>query len=1225
MAGFKLLKRVLPSVAVLVMMGLASALVWIVRDYSIVLNRLSEDVRLEGEASFLGLVEKEAQGLISLQSYLSRHDGFVEAMAATDRDALLALGQPLFKELESRRRLNYFDVIDKDRVTVVRVHQPEKYGDFRSNHCLQEAERLGTESYGLELSRQMTLALNVCAPIHDGENLLGYLQLGLEIDTIVRDLPKANSKAYLIAINKAYVARENWQASMSRLGRNSDWARHSSYVIFDETLSLTDDNLLEVISSEGSAGPLAATIKQDGGFYTAAFVPLVDSSNRQIGRLYIFGEASSIRRSFIHDLGIALMICLSVGTICLFSFSKLVGRLENKIEYELSGKQEAKMGMVRFRQFADSAGQGLGMADLDGNILYVNHALCRMLGISSPDLMVGTDMRPFYSLRVQSDMESRILPKLMETGYMDGEMEMRTTDGRLVPTIQNVSLIRDDNGIPLYFANIITDITERKRMEQALRATRDELEGRVRERTDELGRSNTELEMEIKERKLTEEVLREREHDYSILIDTSPYGIIITDMALKPQIVNRAVLKMSGYSEDEFFSKGNNEVSTPPESQTINRSMLDMLGYTEDEFRQSGLGDVGMRKTGERGGSGDLWDQGIVSFERELVRKDGMRIPVSLAAWLTRDIRGRGRSIGIFIEDITERKRVEQTIHHHAEILEETVKMRTSELEVARQEAEVANQAKSSFLANMSHEIRTPMAAIMGFTDMLLTPHLDESRQLRAIHSIRGSGEHLLSLINDILDLSKIEAGRIELIPGIHSPGEILQEVFTLLQSRADEKGVELRFDVEGGYPRTIRTDPIRLRQVLINLIGNAVKFTESGSVSLLTRLLPQGEGEAALEFEIIDTGIGIKDEDMAKLFRPFSQADVSTSRAFGGTGLGLAISKQLVHMLGGDIDVVSVPGVGSTFRFTIAVGRMDEIDTVDNVVVVSKRAEDERLKRDATSTTLRSCRILLVEDVPENQEIISFILTQSGCQVEFADNGKVGMEQALIARERGMPYDVILMDMQMPVLDGYQAATQLRQLDYTGPIVALTAHAMSDDRARCLEAGCDDYVPKPVDPDQLISVIDALFGNRDQHRQAPHPDTAITELPLPGADAESDTFDYNSLLKRCSENREFAVAMVRKFDARLDSLLDEIDATLANGSSDALSRLAHKLKGSAGNLGFSALQETARQLEAATGAEQESSNEEIILLIRNLREETTTLREVVAQIPEFNLELRES
>jgi signal transduction histidine kinase len=395
------------------------------------------------------------------------------------------------------------------------------------------------------------------------------------------------------------------------------------------------------------------------------------------------------------------------------------------------------------------------------------------------------------------------------------------------------------------------------------------------------------------------------------------------------------------------------------------------------------------------------------------------------------------------------------------------------ELRAAKQAADAATLAKSEFLANMSHEIRTPMTAILGFADVLMDEgSWDEAppHYRIAIETVKRNGEYLLELINDILDVAKIEAGKLS-VEGIPcSPCAIVADVASLMRVRATKKGLSLEVNYRGPIPATIQTDPTRLRQILVNLVGNAIKFTEQGRVQITVWLDDLVGCPPKLHFDVTDTGIGMTPKQQATLFRPFTQADMSTTRRFGGTGLGLTISKQLAEMLGGTIEIQSTPGVGSTFSATAATGPLDHVPMLHNPTEIGL-ARKEPLPSTVTNVHLKS-RVLLAEDGPDNQRLISFLLTKAGARVALAENGAIAMGLALAAHAAYDPYDLILMDMQMPIMDGCEATQRLRQSGYTAPIIALTANAMSEDRQKCLDAGCDTYATKPIDRKRLLELV---------------------------------------------------------------------------------------------------------------------------------------------------------
>lgn len=402
--------------------------------------------------------------------------------------------------------------------------------------------------------------------------------------------------------------------------------------------------------------------------------------------------------------------------------------------------------------------------------------------------------------------------------------------------------------------------------------------------------------------------------------------------------------------------------------------------------------------------------------------------------------------------------------------LADTFNHMVEDLVIAHQEAEKASHIKSAFLANMSHEIRTPMTAILGFAEIMKQNNHD-TETIRHIDTIAKNGKYLLELINDILDVSKIEADKLDVEAIQCSLVELIEDVKTLMEIRALDKGLNLNIIIDGKVPCWIQSDPIRIRQILINLLSNAIKFTKQGSVQLVVKAIEIDAEHQSLQFDVIDTGIGMTEEQLSRLFQPFVQADSSTTRKYGGTGLGLTICKRLTNILGGEIYVNSEFGTGTTFSVSVIIGKISDVEFVDQRAFKSE--DDESLAFTNIKTDFEmSYNILLAEDGLDNQKLIRFLLMKAGGKVTLAEHGKLAVDLALKASEKGKPFDVILMDMQMPELDGYAATKRLRDKGYPYPIIALTAHTMRGAREECLAAGCNNYATKPINRSQLFAAI---------------------------------------------------------------------------------------------------------------------------------------------------------
>lgn len=544
---------------------------------------------------------------------------------------------------------------------------------------------------------------------------------------------------------------------------------------------------------------------------------------------------------------------------------------------------------------------------------------------------------------------------------------------------------------------------------------------------------------------------------------------------------------------------------------------------------------------------------------------------------------------------------------------------KNEQLKEARYAADAANEAKSEFLARMSHEIRTPMNAILGYSDLLRRGIVDNDQQrdehLTTIHS---SGEHLLALINDILDLSKIEAGKMELELAKSSPVQLVSQVIQVLKIKAEEKGIGLLAEFPTKLPETITTDAVRLRQAIINLVGNAIKFTDVGSVRVVVRMEETSDSKSShlLEIDVVDTGVGMTSEACNKIFEPFAQADTSITRKFGGTGLGLAISLQLAEKLGGDLAVQSSPGEGSRFTLTLDPGSLEGVAWLSpDELQLSVQSTNAEPSESEQIIQLPHSRILVVDDAPQNRRLASVYLKRAGAEVFEAENGKEAVELSM-ANE----FDAILMDVHMPVMDGLTATRLLREQGFASHIIALTADVLKDDEVKCREAGCNGFLTKPISIERLLGTLSELLTDSPQPQTiAKHKSIEnnvsrvqgteenilgqIEEISQTVSSAGSERGGDAPIISSLPLDDPEILEIVESFMESLQERVQAMRAAFDTSDFHELRELGHWLKGSAGTVGFDQFSETAEAFEACAKAENLAGVEQHLREIEALQE----------------------
>jgi PAS domain S-box-containing protein len=766
----------------------------------------------------------------------------------------------------------------------------------------------------------------------------------------------------------------------------------------------------------------------------------------------------------------------------------------------------------------ENSAEAIAVATPEGVYTYMNPAGLEMIGLPRIEDVAGKRLSDLHPEGERARIEQEILPALGRSRWL-GELHYRHFGtGEETPCWVNAFAIKhSQTGEVIGLAVISHDVSARKVSE------------RQRQKL---------LELNEVSRNVATSLLEEDDLNRAIGIILSGVGRILS--------VSRSFL--CRYREDRCWvfrthewtaAEGERHVVQPePETAESYAWATEILARGEPIQRQ--------------GGSAAGADAREGAGAREVIR--ALRPDLHALLVMPVLIHGRLESFFCFVDERAPRAWEDQelallqiivdsfsrAVERRIAERERSLIARDLERAVARERA--ANRYKSEFLANMSHELRTPMNAIVGYAELLSRPNVDRKKQELWIAHIRKSTSYLLSLINDVLDLSKIEAGQMTVDLRKQDVATMIGAVEELLRGQAEEKLLEFRVLWEGLVPQVVETDPVRFKQILVNLVGNAIKFTSEGHVHVRVRTEGVDSGvPPRLAIAVEDTGIGIGVEDLKRLFRPFAQLHAGRDPRFGGTGLGLDISRHLARLLGSEIDVVSEVGKGSTFTLRHPLSQQE----AEHLTSIGSGAAARAATPRAVSLAGRS--VLVVDDSPENREVLRFLLEESGCQIETAENGAQGVARARQAWREKKPFDVILMDVNMPVLDGYEATRQIVAAGVRTPVIALTALALAGDKDRCLAAGCVDYVSKPVVPSSFFETIGRHLA----------PEAGRESVP-------ASTAPVVSLVG----NPRFQ-PLIERYVGSFPDLRRELGALLGTGRMEELRTRVHRLRGTASNYGF--------------------------------------------------------
>ena len=1078
-----ILRRLWPPLAALVILLTAGAgtLLWqqqrqrLAAEIVTQIDTASREFRVD--------LENTAAGLGMALEPLAADPTVQQALREGNADALQATWRPVFETLRREHHVAHFQFLDAHRVCLLRVHQSEQRGDRVNRFTAREADRTRRATSGMELGPQGTFILWAVQPVFDGGLLVGYVELGREVEDLLQKRCNRAGLELAVTVRKEHLQRQTWEEGRRLLGKEPDWDRLPHRVVI-----------------YASQGRLAAFAAGDDAVRTQTHVLV------------------QIRRD-------GTTVPTEVVSTLIVDAERRVTHIQG-ISRDITERRQAELALIQLNAELDqrvhertaealelyhNAPCGYDSLGPDGVVLQINDTELKWLGYQREDvegrLRISQLMTPPSAERF-----AREFPWFVEQGtVVSGEFELRRQDGSSFPALVTSAAVRDTEGHFLRSRSTVIDISERKQTERFLQEERQRL-AEILEGTnagtwewnvqtgeivandrwaeilgytpeeilpislenwmkfvhpDDLSASQVllekhfrgdldyfEFEMRMKHKNGSWVWIMDRGKVAAWTKDGKPLFMRGTAQDIATRKSLEAVLLASEAKFRQLM-----EMAPLPlalldmegHSQLLNNQFTHVLGYTIADLPSMEVWwgraypDAAYRRRVRAQWEGDvaqaLQGTGMVApDEFEVTCQDGTVRTLIISGTVMTD-----HYLAAF-QDITAIKQAEQ------------------ELRQAKEAADFANRAKSTFLANMSHEIRTPMNAILGFSQLLLRDLGLSPRQHQQLTTITRSGEHLMDIINDILEMARIESGRVVLNPSVFDLSLLLDDLHRMFSLRAQTKHLQFQVEQQGEIPRFVLADETKLRQVLINLLGNAVKFTPSGGeIVLRVRSAAEPNGMLRLHVEVEDTGMGIAPEDVPHLFEPFYQTSAGKQIA-GGTGLGLPISREFVHLLGGDLTVSSWLGQGSTFRFDARVAPAQQSSTLADTAPVPRVLH---LLPDVT------CRVLVADDQQENRDLLEQMLTPVGFEVRTAVDGADTVAQC----QAWAPH-LVLLDLRMPVMDGYQAARRIRAAHGSAmKIIAISAAVFAENQQRVLAEGADVFINKPFHESDLLERIKQLTG----------------------------------------------------------------------------------------------------------------------------------------------------
>lgn len=1002
----------------------------------------------------------QAEMLSGQLRFIANDAGLIDALNRRDREQLIEDWLPLYEILKDEFNLVHFSILDANRTSVVRLHQPGLFGDVFNDRLMLRAEQEGNRVLGIEIGDMGIYTLQVIHPVRGQEGLLGYVILGCDLGDLMA-VRRLQTESHLVStVYKRFFDRLEWERGMRFLGHTHDWHLLPDHVISFTSWDPLPAPFLDLASDTSGAVEAGLTVPYDGQIWRVIGFPLYDSVFDVVGRMLVITDISETHANFrrLVWFGGSLYGLLILG-LTLFVYI-LLGRADRRVmqqQSRLIQREEFQHAMLQ------SIGEAVIATDADGCITHINPIAVMLTGVP-PEEAIGKPLEDIFCL---VDAETReTLPNPVQESLLRQRTVGLPVDSLLISADEadsrvagSCAPVRDREGHVFGAVLIFSDVTEEYLRQKTLQAS---------------------------EEKLSNILSSSREMIWSA---KWPRGKLV--------FVSAAVNEIFGISQEEFLK----------EHELWHSRVHSDDANVYDDFVSS------------------LIIGGTSEGEYRVIKPDESVIWLRDRCHLVYDEDGKPIRLDGITADITERKQAEEE-------------------RVARERAEAANVAKSSFLANMSHEIRTPLNAIIGFSQILENDSTLSPQQAEQINTIARSGRHLLALINDILDISRIESGRLVLLDENFSLHDLIHDVDRMFRYRAESKGLQFQTEVAPDVPKQARGDEAKLRQVLINLVGNAVKFTKQGSITLqfATDSAPRPEGFEDDTFHLIvnveDTGPGIPDHDLGLIFDSFQQS--TAGRESGGTGLGLPISQRLVDMMGGSITVESEQGKGSRFRFDLWL----QSATGDVGVGMSEYIGVTGIAPDCVPP-----RILIADDIDDNRNLLRDMLKQVGFKIKEVSNG----QEAVEAFNAWLP-NAVLMDIRMPVMNGYEATREIKKTEEGAaiPIIAVTASALEEDRQAVMDAGMQAFLRKPVRREELFMVLARLLNVKYTFKGKP----AKAETSTSSHFAELDANAIAALPADLVANMRAALAK-----GQMSQFRDYVQqvATINTGIEQALQELARQ------------------------------------------------------------------